>query len=99
MGGNLMDMDPYCTYVPKGDAIIEPFQESSDNSIQWHEQASQRLARIPGFLQPMIKKRAEAYVLELGETVVKAEHLANLASKRFGPKLPFSKPDSNSQDQ
>jgi len=99
MGGNLMDMDPYCAYVPEGGTIIEPFRECIDNSIQWHEQASQRLARIPGFLQAMIKKRAEAYVLELGETVVKAEHLANLASKRFGPKLPFSKPDSDSEAQ
>lgn len=93
MGGNLMDSDPYCSYVPEGGAIIEPFQEITDNSIQWHEEASKRLARIPGFLQKMIKKRAEAYVTELGETVVRAEHLSNLASKRFGQTLPFSKPD------
>ena len=92
MGGNLMDADPYCAYVPEGGAIIEPFQEITDNSMTWNKEASQRLARIPGFLQKMIKKRAEAYVTELGETVVRAEHLSNLASKRFGQKLPFSKP-------
>ncbi|MCU7835888.1 MAG: radical SAM protein [gamma proteobacterium symbiont of Taylorina sp.] len=92
MGGDLMDSDPYCAYVPEGGNIIEPFQEIIDKSIIWHEEARQRLSRIPGFLQKMIKKRAEAYVLELGETVVKAEHLSNLASKRFGSKLPFSKP-------
>lgn len=93
MGGHLMDTDPYCAYVPEGRTMIEPFQPATDNPIQWHEEASQRLARIPGFLQNMIKKRAEAYVLELGETLVKAEHLSSLASKRFGQKLPFSKPE------
>ncbi|MBE9526969.1 MAG: radical SAM protein [Proteobacteria bacterium] len=93
MGGDLMDSDPYCAYVPEGGNIIEPFEEVQDNSIIWHSDASQRLSRIPGFLQKMIKKRAEAYVLELGETEVKAEHLTNLASKRFGSNMPFKKPD------
>jgi len=92
LGGDLMDSDPYCAYVPQGGAIIEPFTQSEGQSIQWHEDASKRLSRIPGFLQNMIKKRAEAYVLELGEDMVMAEHLSNLASKRFGKNMPFSKP-------
>ncbi len=92
MGGNLMDSDPYCAYVPDGKAIIEPFNENSEHFIHWNDEASQRLSRIPGFLQNMIKKRAEAYVLELGEDTVKAEHLSNLASKRFGQNMPFKKP-------
>lgn len=94
MGGDLMDSDPYCAYVPAGGNIIEPFEEVSDNSIIWHKEASQRLSRIPGFLQKMIKKRAEAYVMELGETEVRAEHLSKLASKRFGQNMPFKKPDA-----
>jgi len=98
MGGNLMDSDPYCAYVPDGGNIIEPFQDITDNSIIWHEDAKQRLSRVPGFLKKMIKKRAEAYVLELGETMVKAEHLSNLASKRFGKQLPFSKPEFTSDN-
>ena len=93
MGGDLMDSDPYCAYVPEGGEIIQPFQEITDDSIIWHEDARQRLSRIPGFLRKMIKKRAEAYVVELGEKTVKAEHLSNLASKRFGSNMPFSKPD------
>ncbi|MFK5986298.1 MAG: radical SAM protein [Pseudomonadota bacterium] len=92
MGGSLMDSDPYCAYVPQGGAVIEPLQELTDTAISWQPEAQQRLSRIPGFLQKMIKKRAEAYVLELGETQVKAEHLKQLASKRFGSKLPFTKP-------
>ncbi len=92
MGGDLMDSDPYCAYVPQGGAIIEPFTLNADQVIIWHKDAEQRLSRIPGFLQKLIKKRAEAYVLELGEQEVKAEHLSQLAAKRFGNKLPFSKP-------
>jgi len=92
MGGDLMDSDPYCAYVPNGGAIIEPFEANIDHPMEWHEEASQRLSRIPGFLQNMIKKRAEAYVMELGENIVKAEHLSNLASKRFGQNMPFKKP-------
>ncbi len=93
MGGDLMDSDPYCAYVPKGEAIIEPFIENEVPLI-WQDEATQRLSRIPGFLQNMIKKRAEAYVIELGEQEVKAEHLSNLASKRFGQNMPFKKPPS-----
>jgi len=92
MGGTLMDSDPYCAYVPEGGSIIEPFCQEHKTPIQWEGEANQRLSRIPGFLQNMIKKRAEAYVIELGENVVKAEHLSNLASKRFGNKMPFKKP-------
>ena len=94
MGGNLMDSDPYCAYVPRGEAIIEPFSADEENQIEWNDEANQRLSRIPGFLQNMIKKRAEAYVMELGESMVKAEHLSNLASKRFGQNMPFKKPDA-----
>ncbi len=93
MGGDLMDSDPYCAYVPSGGAIIEPFKQDEDHQVQWDDEANQRLSRIPGFLQNMIKKRAEAYVIELGEKVVKAEHLSNLASKRFGQNMPFKKPE------
>jgi len=93
LGGDLMDADPYCAYVPEGGNIIEPFEELNNGSVSWDQQAQQRLSRIPGFLQNMIKKRAEAYVLELGESVVRAEHLSNMARKRFGQHLPFKKPD------
>ncbi len=93
MGGSLMDSDPYCAYVPQGKAIIQPFEDEVDKSIQWQDDARYRLEKIPGFLQNMIKKRAEAYVLELGENLVKAEHLSTLASKRFGGNMPFKKPE------
>jgi len=92
MGGDLMDSDPYCAYVPAGGEVIEPFKELDNSSIIWDQQAQLRLSKIPGFLQNLIKKRAEAYALELGESVVRADHLSDLASKRFGQQLPFKKP-------
>jgi len=45
----------------------------------------------------MIRKRAEAYVLDLGESTVQKQHLTQLANKRFGKKLPFSRPASLSK--
>ncbi len=95
LGGDLMAADPFCAYVPQGQAIIEPY--ASEQLIQWQTQASERLSHIPGFLQKMIKKRAEAYVQELGESTVKAEHLSAMISNRFGQNLPFSKPDMDNK--
>jgi len=99
MGGDLMDSDPYCAYVPQGKAIIEPFSVNANQNICWHKDAEKRLSRIPGFLQKLIKKRAEAYVIELGEQEVKVEHLSQLAAKRFGKNLPFSKPSFKNSSQ
>ncbi|MES0328464.1 MAG: radical SAM protein [Gammaproteobacteria bacterium] len=86
MGGSLMDADPWCTHVPEGTAVIQPYQD--ENTIQWTSDAELRLSRIPGFLRAMIKKRAEAFVREQGEIQVTAEHLSLLAAKRFGGKIP-----------
>ncbi len=86
-GNDLMDTDPWCTYVPQGGAIIEPYIETAAG-IYWSPQAEKRLNRIPRFLRKMIKKRAEAYVAELGEREVTTEHLSSLASRRFGNSTP-----------
>ncbi|NOZ37865.1 MAG: radical SAM protein [Gammaproteobacteria bacterium] len=86
MGGTLMDADPWCSHVPQSSIVIQPYQ--MENTVGWTQEAEQRLSRIPGFLQGMIKKRAEAYVLEQGESRVTAEHLSLLAAKRFGGKIP-----------
>lgn len=92
MGGTLMDADPWCHYTPQGGPVIEPFQNDAHVAIKWSPRAEQRLARIPGFLRSMIRKRAEAYVAELGEQQVTPEHLAELSARRFGSHLPFKRP-------
>lgn len=88
IGQGLMDEDPLCAYTPKGGEVIQPIEETDLNAIHWSLAAEQRLSRIPAFLRKLIKKRAEAYVLELGEQTVTPEHLSVLAAKRFGNSRP-----------
>jgi len=88
LSNDLMAEDPFCHYIPKAIPPIKPPGELQFINILWDSEAKQRLAKIPGFLQKMIKQRAEAYVSDLGETCVKAEHLHLLAAKRFGNKPP-----------
>ena len=92
MGGNLMDDDPWCSYRPEGGAIIQPLIEEKSSKISWTPEAEQRLSRVPGFLRKMVRKRAESHVRELGETAVTPEHMATLASRRFGGKPPPGMP-------
>ncbi len=88
MGQGLMDEDPLCAYTPKGGKVIQPIAETELNAIHWSQAAEQRLSRIPAFLRKLIKKRAEAYVLELGEQTVTPEHMSALAARRFGNSRP-----------
>ena len=88
LGGDLMDADPLCAYVPTGERVIVPLSDIEGPRIPWDSEASIRLARIPGFLRRLVKKRAEAYVAELGETQVTTDHLATLSAQRFGGNHP-----------
>lgn len=87
-GGGLMDADPVCVYQPQGGPVIQPLSDDEHGDIYWSTEAEQRLSRVPGFLQKMVKKRAEAYVAEMGLICVMPEHLAELAAKRFGSSAP-----------
>ena len=88
LGGNLMDPDPWCVYQPRGGPVIQPLSDEEHCDVHWSTEAEQRLSRVPGFLQKMVKKRAEAYVAEQGFDCVMPEHLAELAAKRFGSNGP-----------
>jgi radical SAM protein with 4Fe4S-binding SPASM domain len=87
-GNGLMDTDPLCAYSPQNGSIIQPLQDLHD-LIKWSPEAEQRMTRVPAFLRRMVKKRAEAYVAELGEPLVTPEHLAVLSAKRFGGSNPY----------
>ncbi len=89
-GNDLMAEDPWCAYMPEDGEIIEPFQKKAV-TVKWSDEAAQRLSHIPGFIQKLVKKRAEAYVQELGEDTILPDHLSKLAEKRFGGKMPFFK--------
>jgi radical SAM protein with 4Fe4S-binding SPASM domain len=84
LGGDLMDSDPWCVYQPRGGPVVQPLSDEAHCDIHWSTEATQRLDRVPGFLRKMLKKRAEAYVAELGLTRVMPDHLKELAAKRFG---------------
>lgn len=79
---------PWCDYLPEGGAVIEPLPSLS-GEIGWSPEARTRLQRIPSMLRRMVKKRAEAYVAELGEAEVTPEHLAVLSARRFGKGRPI----------
>jgi radical SAM protein with 4Fe4S-binding SPASM domain len=83
-GDGLLDADPWCSYQPRGAAVIEPLADSPDSMVTWDPVAEQRLARVPPFLRKMVRKRAESHVLEQGETRVTPEHMQQLAKRRFG---------------
>ena len=93
MGGTLMDADPWCNHYPNGEAMIEPLVVQANDTVIWSPEAEKRLERVPGFLRKMVRKRAEAHVAELGETVITTEHMATLAARRFGDKFPGQRSD------
>ncbi len=90
-GKGLMDGDNFCTYIAHGGAVIEPIECNKDKVI-WSTEAEKRLQRIPRFIRKMVKKRAETYVLEMGENKVTTQHLSSLSARRFGSKNPFKRP-------
>lgn len=94
MGGTLMDADPWCGYQPEGGAVIQPLKEEHCDQVTWSPEAEQRLSRVPGFLRKMVRKRAESYVRDLGESIITTEHMATLASNRFGGKPPGMRPSA-----
>ena len=87
-GADLMDEDPFCAYQPSGGAVIEPLDDVATSGLRWTREAETRISRVPGFLRQMVRKRAEAYVLELGEEAVTTVHLDALTSRRFGGVAP-----------
>jgi len=83
-GGDLMDADPWCDYRPAGIPVIEPLDAAARPNVCWSPEAEKRLSRAPAFLRSMVRSRAEAYVVGLGETEIRTEHLDVLSARRFG---------------
>ena len=51
------------------------------SKVGWSAEAKQRLGRVPFFVRPFVKKRAEAAARERGMTEVTGELLSELKSK------------------
>ena len=81
--GNMMGEDFLCTYQPEGGALIEPTPDTGPK-VTWSPEAEARINRVPPFIRRFVRQRAEAYARAEGEAVVTAEHLHELAQRRFG---------------
>ena len=86
--GELMGEDFLCDYQPGGEAVIEPLPDRGD-SLRWSDEAQSRLGHVPSFVRRIVRQRAEAHARNLGESVVTAEHLSELAKRRFGDAPPW----------
>ena len=93
--GNIMGEDFLCAYEPQGGAVIEPLLESVPG-LSWSKEAETRLGHVPGFVRRFVRLRAEAFAREQGASEVAAEHLEELARRRFGKAgPPVSPPGKN----
>jgi hypothetical protein len=86
-----MASDTLCDFEPQGKPLIRDLPDSATATISWDHVALTRLNRIPGFIRKMVKKRAEAYVLEREESIVEVHHLEELTARRFGNNKPGAK--------
>ena len=77
---------PVAKVLPQGKPLVEPLSDVGLVDVSWDEAALVRINRIPGFIRKMVKKKAEAYVLQQRETVVKVHHLEEMTARRFGGK-------------
>ncbi len=88
--GELMGEDFLCAYQPRGGAVIDPLPVKA-GGLDWSEEAERRVGRIPSFVRPMVRRRAEDHVRGEGRSLVTGEDLSKLARLKFGDGL--RKPD------
>jgi AdoMet-dependent heme synthase len=88
--GDYLDEDVWCLYTPRGGPKIAPM-EMEELHLIWSNEASERLSRLPFFLQKMIKGRVERHAREKGVSVVTLEFMENLRKKTFGNASPIFK--------
>lgn len=81
--GNMMGEDSLCTYQPQGGAVITPMMPGAQ-AMNWSDAAETHIARVPGFVRRMVRRRAEDYVREQGRSIVTKQDLTLLAKQRFG---------------
>jgi radical SAM protein with 4Fe4S-binding SPASM domain len=81
--GNMMGEDDLCTYQPQGGAVIMPMMPATA-ALEWANDAETHIARVPGFVRRMVRRRAEDYVREQGRIEVTKADLTLLAKRRFG---------------
>ncbi len=81
--GNMMGEDFLCGYQPTDAATIDLIGPGS-GVLVWTTEAEEHIARVPGFVRRMVRRRAEDYVRGEGRAEVTSEDLSLLAKRRFG---------------
>ncbi|MBI4714838.1 MAG: radical SAM protein [Nitrospirae bacterium] len=86
---DLMDEDAWCLYTPgDGPVVTPPPPATVEVSLNWSEEALQRLDRLPYFLRKMVMRRVEAYAAERGEIRITPELMAEVRRRTFGNETP-----------
>jgi len=83
----LMGEDFLCSYEPQGGAVVEVLKPA-EGTLQWSRDATARIARVPGFVRRMVKRRVEADVRLSGRQLVTADDISRLARERFKNGMP-----------
>jgi radical SAM protein with 4Fe4S-binding SPASM domain len=88
--GDYLDEDLWCLYTPKGGPKIHP-RVDDEFELIWSKEAEERLARLPFFLQKMIKGRVERHAKDSGNPVITLQLMEDLRKKTFGKASPVFK--------
>jgi radical SAM protein with 4Fe4S-binding SPASM domain len=84
-----LDEDLWCLYTPKGGPKIHPISNTAiDYAVTWSDESMERLKRLPYFLQDMVKRRVELYVVDKGESVVTPAFMEEVRKRTFGNEIP-----------
>lgn len=86
MLGCLLEEDPYCLYEPRGEsfALQEDAAHNEGITPTWSPDAATRLARVPPFLRPMVKRAAEANARRKGISTITSQFLEKMRPSKAG---------------
>lgn len=76
--GDIMCEDAWCSYEPKGKV------DMNKGEPVWTEEANERLAKVPAFLKPMVKKGVERYARAKGLPEITPAVMVELKSRHRG---------------
>jgi radical SAM protein with 4Fe4S-binding SPASM domain len=81
---DIMGEDPWCEYEPDGKApSTSTAPQAPVAGIVWTKEAEERLVKVPGFLQSMVKKGVEMYARKKGLAKITPDIMSELR-KRAG---------------
>lgn len=80
--GDVMEEDTLCTYMPEGKDKIE-LNDHFESELMWHEDAKERIKKVPLFMQGVILKMIESRARQLGISVISSEFLDRMKSDGY----------------